>query len=133
MAAFDAIVALGAKYADRSNRAKAKIKLLVEKLGHARVVEIFDEEFATARAASNNSAVVFEASTSAAAALPPRAGDVVAQKQPDRYTIPALIPMGEIATPAARALAAVAERYGDGVVHLTPDQNAEIQGVRGAN
>jgi NAD(P)H-nitrite reductase large subunit len=133
LAAFDAIVALGAKHADRSSRAKAKIKLLVEKLGYARVVEIFNEEFEIARTTANHSAVVFGASTSETQAPPPRAGDVVAQKQPDRYTIPALIPMGEIASPAARALATVAERFGDGIVHLTPDQNAEIQGVRGAD
>jgi NAD(P)H-nitrite reductase large subunit len=133
LAAFDAIVALGAKYADRSSRAKAKIKLLVEKLGLARVVEIFNEEFEIARTAASHSAVVFGASTAEEQAPPPRAGDVVAQKQPDRYTIPALIPMGEIASPAARALATVAERFGDGIVHLTPDQNAEIQGVRGAD
>jgi NAD(P)H-nitrite reductase large subunit len=133
LAAFDAIVALGAKYADRSSRAKAKIKLLVEKLGLARVVEIFNEEFEIARAAASHSAVVFGASTAEEQAPPSRAGDVVAQKQPDRYTIPALIPMGEIASPAARALATVAERFGDGIVHLTPDQNAEIQGVRGAD
>jgi NAD(P)H-nitrite reductase large subunit len=133
LAAFDAAVALGAKYADRSSRAKAKIKLLVDKLGQARVVEIFNAEFALSRTAADHSAVVYDASTNGEQAPPPRAGDVVAQKQPDRFTIPALIPMGEIASPAARALAAVAERYGDGIVHLTPDQNAEIQGVRGAD
>jgi sulfite reductase beta subunit-like hemoprotein len=133
LAAFDAIVALGAKYGDRSSRAKAKIKLLVDKLGHARVVEIFDQEFELARTSSSYSAVVFDGEPSAAEAPPPRAGDIVAQKQPDRFTLPALIQMGEIASPSARALAGVAERYGDGIVHLTPDQNAEIQGVRGSD
>ncbi len=133
--AFDAIVALGEKYADRSNRAKAKIKLLVDKLGHARVVELFDEEFESAKRAATHAAVVFSASPIAAKepAPPPRAGDVISQKQPGRFTLPALIPMGEIAAASARALAAVAERFGDGIVHLTPDQNAEIQGVRGAD
>jgi NAD(P)H-nitrite reductase large subunit len=132
---FDAVVALGAKYADRSARAKAKIKLLVDKLGPARVVELFNEEFALARerTAGVDRAVVFSTSMPGAQASPPRAGNVVAQKQPDRFTMPALIPMGEIATSAARMLADVSERYGDGFVHLTPDQNAEIQGVRGAD
>ncbi len=133
IAAFDAVVALGAKYADRSARAKAKIKLLVDRLGRKRVIELFDEEFAAARTSAGYSAAVFTASTSNGTSAPPRAGDVVAQKQPDRFTLPALIPMGEIGTPAARALADVAERFGDGIVHLTPDQNAEIQNVRGAD
>jgi len=62
-------------------------------------------EFALSRTAADHSAVVYDASTNGEQAPPPRAGDVVAQKQPDRFTIPALIPMGEIASPAARALA----------------------------
>jgi sulfite reductase beta subunit-like hemoprotein len=135
LAAFDAVVALGANYADRSSRAKAKMKLLVDKLGHARVVEIFDAEFARAKAGIAYAAIAFASrpATDLAEPLPPLPGDVIAQKQPDRFTIPALIPMGEIATDAARALAGVAARFGDGIVHLTPDQNAEIQGVAGAD
>ncbi len=132
--AFDALVALGAKYADRSSRAKAKIKLLVDKLGAQRVIEIFDEEFAAAKSSGPHRSLTFSASTdTAASAASPRAGDVVAQKQSGRYTIPALIPMGEIGTQAARALADAAERFGDGIVHLTPDQNAELQGVAAAD
>ena len=132
--AFDAIVAIGTKYADRSSRAKAKIKLLVDKLGYERVVEIFDTEFAVAQASGHYSAVTLAASTTTAMVpSPPRAGTVVAQKQLDRFTVPALIPMGEISTDALRALADAAERFGDNIVHLTPDQNAEIQGVHGAD
>jgi sulfite reductase beta subunit-like hemoprotein len=133
--AFDAVVALGEKYADRSNRAKAKIKLLVDKLGCDRVVELFEREFARARGANDYPAAAFTASVAvppktSARIVPPRAGDVVAQKQPGLFTLPVLIPMGELSSHAARALADVAERCGDGLVHLTPDQNAEIQGVR---
>lgn len=131
--AFDALVALGVKYADRSNRAKAKIKLLVDKLGQQRVIEIFDEEFSAAQRMTPYSALSFGASTGGGRpAPPPRAGDAVEQKQAGRYTIPALIPMGEITTAAARALADAADRFGDGIVHLTPDQNAELQGVAAA-
>jgi sulfite reductase beta subunit-like hemoprotein len=139
LAAFDAVVALGASYADRSSRPKAKIKLLVDKLGSERVIQIFDEEFARAKSLPDRRAVVFHPATSAAApdvsngVAAPYAGEMIAQKQPDRFTIPALIPMGEISTASARALADVAERFGDGIVHLTPDQNAEIQHVRGAD
>jgi sulfite reductase beta subunit-like hemoprotein len=157
LAAFEAIVAMGAKYADRSARAKAKIKLLVDKFGHQRVTQIFDAEFELAKALPERRAVVFRpsqddreehgattgadditrpsptGSTSNGDLAATSTGDVIAQKQPDRFTIPALIPMGEIGTAAARALAEVAERFGDGIVHLTPDQNAEIQHVRGAD
>jgi sulfite reductase beta subunit-like hemoprotein len=41
--------------------------------------------------------------------------------------------MGELPVVAARALAAAAEQFGDGIVHLTPDQNAELHDVREAD
>ncbi len=127
--AFDALVAIGAKYGDRSARAKAKIKLLVETRGYAGFVDVFDAELAAAKRGAPLPALTFARSTSPAPdgkEPPPRAGDVIAQKQPDRFTVPALIPMGELAADAA-------ERFGDGIVHLTPDQNAELQSVAGAD
>ena len=148
--AFDAIVAIGAKYADRSARAKAKIKMLVDAWGAERVREVFIEEFARAKTATTT-AIPFQAgaspsppvvaSTPAASATepvgttapPPVAGSVIAQKQPGRFTIPALIPMGELPVASAYALADAAERFGDGIVHLTPDQNAELHDVAEAD
>ncbi|HTV72289.1 MAG TPA: FAD-dependent oxidoreductase [Candidatus Acidoferrales bacterium] len=132
LAAFDAVVAIGARYADRSSRAKAKIKLLVENLGADRVRGIFDEEFARAKAADAGPVFQFEASPGVAQhdIVAPLAG-VVAQKQVDRFTIPVLIPMGEIASQALRELAAIADRFAGGDVRLTPDQNAELQHVHG--
>jgi sulfite reductase beta subunit-like hemoprotein len=127
--AFDALVAMGKTYADRSSRAKAKIKLLVDRWGAERFRAVFAEEFARAKAAAGYPVVVATESPGRTDAAPPRAPQAVAQKQPGLYTVPALVPMGELATAAARTLADLAERYGDGVVHLTPDQNAEIQGV----
>ena len=63
----------------------------------------------------------------------PTAGKVIQQKQDDLFTVPALVPMGELSLHAARMLADLAERFGDGVIHLTPDQNAELHDVRGNN
>jgi sulfite reductase beta subunit-like hemoprotein len=131
LVAFDALVALGAKYADRSARAKAKIKLLVDAWGADRVRAVFDEEFAAARGRYDAPAPL--------PATPPAGPPVlsvvpisgaVAQKQTGFFTVPALVPMGELSTDAARAIANLSEDFGDGVVHLTPEQNAEVQGVR---
>ncbi len=137
VAAFDAIVALGARYADRSSRAKAKIKLLVDTLGADRVIELFDRELDAARERAPGPTITVAASTAAPTSprdvTPPRAGGAVAQKQPDQFTLPVLIAMGELATPAARVLADLVERFGDGLIHLTPDQNVELQSVRGAD
>jgi NAD(P)H-nitrite reductase large subunit len=134
LAAFDALVAIGAKYGDRSSRAKAKIKLLVDTLGADRVRGIFHEEFAAAKAGGPVAGLSFAAPASLSTTPPlPAVGSVVPQKQDDHFTIPALIPMGEISSDAARGLADVADRYAGGVVRLTPEQNAEVQNVRGAD
>jgi sulfite reductase beta subunit-like hemoprotein len=133
LVAFDALVALGAKYGDRSARAKAKIKLLVDAWGAQRVREVFDEEFAAARRAHDSAwspLVASERPGDDAPMYAGVAGRAVPQKQPGFFTIPALVPMGELDVSAARALAAAAGTFGDGLVHLTPDQNAELQGVR---
>ena len=133
VAAFDALVAFGAKYADRSARAKAKIKLLVDKWGAARMREVFDQEFdhalATPLPPFGASSVLGDLEQ----APPPTAGSVIPQKQRDLFTVPALVPMGELTLTAARALADAAEHFGDGMIHLTPDQNAELHDVCGTD
>ena len=127
LAAFEAVVAIGEKHADRSGRAKAKIKLLVDRLGADRVREIVAAEFAIARAR-------IAAGDAEAPAL-----DVDALVPAGRHaahgarSIAALVPMGELALPAAHALADAAERFGDGIVYLTTDQNAELHGVADAD
>jgi sulfite reductase beta subunit-like hemoprotein len=121
--AFDALVALGEKYGDRSSRAKAKIKLLVDRHGASYVRALFEEEFAAAKTR-----------------FAPEGGRPLHREHggvaPDACTptdrrecVPALVPMGELQTGAARMLADLAERFGDGSLYLTTDQNAELHGV----
>jgi NAD(P)H-nitrite reductase large subunit len=120
LAAFDALVAIGVKYGDRSARAKAKIKLLVDAWGADRVREVFDEEFARAKLSATRIPT-----------MPLSSASVATQKQPDRFTVSALVPMGELSSNAALALADAAEAYGNKFVYLTTDQNAELHDVRG--
>jgi sulfite reductase beta subunit-like hemoprotein len=120
LAAFDAIVAISVKYGDRSARAKAKIKLLVDAWGADRVRAVFDEEFTAAKQRYDAAA---QPTVAAAATVP----------LPGRHTVDALVPMGELPADAARALANLAEDFGDGVVLLTPEQNAAVPGVRTAD
>jgi nitrite reductase (NADH) large subunit len=130
LAAFDALIALGAKYGDRSARAKAKIKLLVDNWGADRVREVFNEEFALAKATQRSHSPHVERARAETAVSPsPTARSAIQQKQGDRFNIPALVPMGELSLAAARALADAAERFGSGFVFLTTDQNAEIHDV----
>jgi sulfite reductase beta subunit-like hemoprotein len=127
LAAFEAVVALGEKYGDRSARARAKIKMLVDRHGAGYVRELVAEEFARSRAsiaAGEADAIELDAAQAEPARRRAASGSA---------TIEALIPMGELALDAARALADAAERYGDGIVYLTTDQNAELHGVAAAD
>lgn len=127
LAAFEAVVAIGEKYGDRSARAKAKIKMLVDRWGADRVRELVAEEFATARA--RIAAGEADALEVDAGALVP----VEATPANGTHVVAALVPMGELALASAHALADAAERFGDGIVYLTTDQNAELHGVAEAD
>ena len=136
--AFDALVALGVKHGDRTSRARAKIKMLVDTLGATRVRELFDDEFERARARGGYAALTFEGEASTAtpahdayAAL--ACAPAIAQKQPSKFTIPALVPMGELHATTARAIADAADRYGNGFVCVTPEQNVELHDVARAD
>jgi sulfite reductase beta subunit-like hemoprotein len=134
LAAFDALVAIGSKFADRSSRAKAKMKIIIDKHGAGHFRELFEVEFAAAQARGSRSTVAFEVSSEEwSESQPAIARSAAAQKQPGRFTVPVLVPMGEISTEATLTLANAAERYGDCIVTLTPDQNAEIAYVADAD
>jgi NAD(P)H-nitrite reductase large subunit len=123
LAAFEAVVAIGEKHGDRSARAKAKIKLLVDRLGADRVRELVAAEFERAKA-------LIAAGDADALAVEPAALVPVARREPrGSRSVAALIPMGELELDAALALADAAERFADGIVYLTTDQNAELHGL----
>ncbi len=133
VAAFAALVAIGEKHGDRSSRARAKIKMLVDRFGAQRVRDIFAEELAIAKIHDAHATLLLDkpdvrcgeaavASIDAPPGVP--VADAIAQNQAGRFTVPALVPTGELATHAARELADAAIRFGDGTVYLTPDQNA---------
>jgi NAD(P)H-nitrite reductase large subunit len=117
LAAYDAVVEIGKKYGDRSSRAKAKIKMLVEKLGAERVREIFAEEFEAARAQPD--AQVASIGDAGQFAMPDAA-------QSDRTTVHGLVPMGELGADAAMALADLVDRVAGGALVLTPEQNVSF-------
>lgn len=57
-------------------------------------------------------------------------GGVMKQIQPDLFAIRVKVRFGNLTTEEIHSLAAVAEEYGSGVMHLTVRQCVEIQGVR---
>jgi NAD(P)H-nitrite reductase large subunit len=117
LAAYDAVVEIGKKYGDRSSRAKAKIKMLVEKLGAERVREIFREEFEAARARPD---------AQVADVGPVLATAPSVETSCERKTVHGLVPMGELAADAAFALAGLVDRVAGGKLVLTPEQNVQF-------
>jgi sulfite reductase beta subunit-like hemoprotein len=110
------------------------MKIIIDKHGAGHFRELFEVEFAAAQARGSRSTVAFEVSSEEwSESQPAIARSAAAQKQPGRFTVPVLVPMGEISTEATLTLANAAERYGDCIVTLTPDQNAEIAYVADAD
>ena len=58
-----------------------------------------------------------------------KTGGIVPQREPDRFTVRVRTPMGRLLPAHLRALAACAERFGSGELHLTVRQTPEILGV----
>lgn len=131
--AFSALIAVGEKHGDRASRAKAKIKMLVEKWGAEKFIAVFEEELEAIRGRGLPAITVTPDAPIAKTPAAPRAGSVQEQKQQGFYTIPALIPMGELSCAGADALADACEHFGNGIITLTPDQNAELQFVEQKN
>ena len=59
-----------------------------------------------------------------------KGGGFVKLRQKDRWALRVKVPFGEIDARSLSALAAIAERFGDGEMHLTVRQSLEIRGVR---
>jgi anaerobic sulfite reductase subunit C len=59
-----------------------------------------------------------------------KGGGFVKLRGKDRWAVRVKVPFGEIDAKSLAALAALAERFGDGEIHLTVRQSLEIRGVR---
>ena len=59
-----------------------------------------------------------------------KGGGFVKLRQKDRWAVRVKVPFGEIDAKSLTALAAIAERFGDGEVHLTVRQSLEFRGAR---
>src|SRR5712691_6939731 len=120
----DAVVRVFIDHGDRTNRTKARLKYVIDRLGMDKVVELVEEKFGR------------KLDRVAGDALDPRpafdrAGHigVHAQREPDLRWIGVVLPVGKMTADQMRGLAAVARDFGDGDVRLTVWQNLLISGV----
>jgi sulfite reductase beta subunit-like hemoprotein len=141
LAACHAIVDVYMVHGDRSSRARAKLKFLIDAWG----IERFRDEW---RAALDRRLAAGEGALPPAVAAEPAAhghpeaaawGDdeplpdgVYRQRQPDRHGVGVHVPLGELPAEQLRGLARLARAYGSGAAVITKEQNLELRDVPAA-
>ena len=124
----DAIVRAFIDTGDRTNRLKARLKYVIDKLGMAKFLELVEAKLGHAFTRVPPEAL-----------LPRPAFDRMAhigahkQKQDGRNWIGVALPLGKMTCEQMRGLAKIAADLGDGDIRLTVWQNLLISGVRDAN
>ena len=134
---------------EKQNRAKARIKFLVKKLGIEELKRLVLEERALLRedprwtAFLSDLHVTDEKPLRAAAPLPPgaradaftrwRASNVVPQRQPGYVMATITLPLGDLTSEQGRALADIARRFTGDAIRTTVDQNMLLRWVSEAD
>jgi sulfite reductase (ferredoxin) len=138
-----------ARLGEKANRAKARMKFLIKKLGIEEFKRLVLEERATLRPDPRWTAfladlhVTDEKPQRPAGALPPgphpdgferwRASNVVAQRQPGYVMAAITLPLGDMTSDQGRALADVARRFTGDAIRTTVEQNMLLRWVSEAD
>jgi ferredoxin-nitrite reductase len=120
----DAVVRVFIDHGDRTNRAKARLKYVLDAWGFEKFVAALEERLGRKLVRAPADAVA-----------PRPAFDRLAhigahrQKQDGYFWIGIVLPVGKLTADQMRGIAAVANEYGDGDIRLTVWQNLLISGV----
>jgi ferredoxin-nitrite reductase len=120
----DAIVRVFTDHGDRTNRAKARLKYIIDRLGMEKVLALTEEKLGRALVRVAADAIAPRPAFDRAAHI-----GVHAQKQDGLNWIGVVLPVGKLAATQMRGLASIAEASGDGDIRLTVWQNLLISGV----
>jgi ferredoxin-nitrite reductase len=124
----DAIVRVFIEHGDRTNRNKARLKYVLDSMGHDGFLKLVEERLKTPFAR-----------VPAEALLPRPLSDRMAhigvhkQKQAGLNWVGVALPVGKLTCEQMRGLARIAQDLGDGDIRLTVWQNLLISGVRDEN
>jgi ferredoxin-nitrite reductase len=120
----DAIVRVFIDHGDRTDRTKARLKYVLDKVGIETFLEFTEEKLGRK---------LDRVTSGATAPRPPflRTGHIGihAQKQDGLHWIGVVVPVGHLTVAQMRGLSAVAQDLGDGDIRLTVWQNLLISGV----
>jgi ferredoxin-nitrite reductase len=124
----DAILRVFIAQGDRTDRSKARLKYVLDRLGIAKFLEAVEQELGASLPRVNPAAI-----------LPRPEQDkrghvgVHAQRQPGLHYIGVVGPVGRLTTARMRGLADIADRFGSGTIRLTVWQNLLISDVTDAD
>ncbi|RMF42922.1 MAG: NirA family protein [Planctomycetota bacterium] len=118
------IVRVFIRHGDRTDRKKARLKYLLDAWGFDRFLEEVEKEWGRPLLRTKQPLPgrgVTEHRTAHIGAH--------RQKQPDKWYLGVVLPVGRMTADQARHLAAIARRYGDGKLRLTVWQNLLLTGI----
>ena len=124
----DAVVRVFIDHGDRTDRTKARLKYVIDRLGLDKVLSMVEDKLGRKLDRVGSDALAPRAPFDRAAHI-----GAHAQKQPERNWIGVVLPVGKMTADQMRGLAQVARDLGDGDIRLTVWQNLIISGVRSAD
>jgi ferredoxin-nitrite reductase len=120
----DAVVRVFIDHGDRTDRTKARLKYVLEKMGVEKFLGLMEEKLGWKLARAVPGALAPRPAFSRTAHL-----GIHAQKQAGLHWIGIVVPVGRLTVAQMRGLAEVAREFGDGDIRLTVWQNLLISGV----
>ena len=120
----DAIVRVFIDEGDRTDRNKARLKYVLDRLGHEAFLKRVEEKFGAPLIRLASEALAPRPMTNRMAHI-----GVNPQRQDDLHWIGIVLPQGKMLANQMRALAKIAHEIGDGDIRLTVWQNLLISGV----
>jgi ferredoxin-nitrite reductase len=121
----DAIVRVFIDHGDRTDRNKARLKYVIDRLGMDKVLALVEEKLGRKLDRVDADALSRRPAFDRAAHI-----GVHVQKQPGLHWIGVALSVGKLTTAQMRGLAEIARDLGDGDIRLTVWQNLIISGVR---
>ncbi|HVK77703.1 MAG TPA: nitrite/sulfite reductase [Kofleriaceae bacterium] len=139
--AAEAVVRVFHHHGNRDNRAKARLKFVIDKLGADAVRGLYQEQRALIRAEGGRPYTVEDPAPPRLPARLPLAGDpapgfadwaaaaVRPQKQAGYATVRVRVTLGDVTSDQLRALATLVETHGEGELRTTNDQNLVLRWI----
>jgi ferredoxin-nitrite reductase len=121
----DAIVRVFIDHGDRTDRNKARLKYVIDRLGIDKVLSLVEDKLGRKLDRVPPDALTPRPLFDRTAHI-----GVHAQREGDRHWIGVVLPVGKLTAAQMRALADIARELGDGDIRLTVWQNLIISGVR---